>query len=346
MQPLPLPFGLPVSHKSRYAIWEFWINWFTDSTKRDIMKNTDTRVSKVSRREFGATLVNGAAVLGMGATFGCSHKMKKTRNCCGGETVRDRLWVWSHPAGAHNEGFEIPKPSSMTPAEGADYIGVPNILLIRYHYDRPFPLDRFMNSFRPMQRVVLSIVGAGGASEREAEVDRVLNLSRKHPNICGVIMDDFFHDPDEKGKIATFTPEELAAIRQRLQSPQRKLNLWTVLYSHQMDIPVQRHLEQCDVVTYWTWRASELGDLEKNFERFEQRLPDQRKVLGCYVYNYGEKSPMPVDAMRHQCNLGLQWLRKGRIEGIIILATNVFDIGLDSVEWTRRWIDRVADLQI
>ena len=25
-------------------------------------------------------------------------------------TVRDKLWMWSHPVGAHNEGWGIPTP--------------------------------------------------------------------------------------------------------------------------------------------------------------------------------------------------------------------------------------------
>jgi hypothetical protein len=52
---------------------------------------------------------------------------------------------------------------------------------------------------------------------------------------------------------------------------------------------------------------------------------------------------MPLDRMERQCTLGLEWLRRRRIEGMIFLATCICDLDLDAVEWTRRWIAQVAD---
>lgn len=34
---------------------------------------------------------------------------------------------------------------------------------------------------------------------------------------------------------------------------------------------------------------------------------------------------------------------KGRIEGVIFLATNICDLDLETVIWTRRWIAEVGD---
>lgn len=47
--------------------------------------------------------------------------------------------------------------------------------------------------------------------------------------------------------------------------------------------------------------------------------------------------------MQRQTELGCEWLRQGRIEGIIFLATPNVDVGLEAVEWTRKWIARVGD---
>ena len=66
------------------------------------------------------------------------------------------------------------------------------------------------------------------------------------------------------------------------------------------------------------------------------------KVLGCYLWDYGEKKPMPLDLMRHQGESGLRWLRQGRIEGIIFLASCVCDLELQAVEWTRGWVAKVG----
>jgi len=55
-----------------------------------------------------------------------------------------------------------------------------------------------------------------------------------------------------------------------------------------------------------------------------------------------DKAPVPTRLMEHQCNLGLKWLREGRLREMIFLANTVMDVGLESVEWTRQWIQDVA----
>jgi hypothetical protein len=62
-----------------------------------------------------------------------------------------------------------------------------------------------------------------------------------------------------------------------------------------------------------------------------------------YMWNYGEKKPMSVDLMRHQCELGLMWLQEAKIEGMIFLASCICDLDIEAVEWTRAWIARVGD---
>ena len=52
---------------------------------------------------------------------------------------------------------------------------------------------------------------------------------------------------------------------------------------------------------------------------------------------------MPVDVIGPQCELGLRWLREGRIEGMIFLASCIGDLDLEAVEWSRDWITKVGD---
>ena len=257
-------------------------------------------------------------------------------------TVRDHLWIWGHEAGSHNDRYGLAGSSRMTPAEGAFYLDVPNIIMVRYD-DKPAPpFDQHARALSPLKRVVWSIVGAGGRTAT-GEVDVVRDLASRFPNICGVMMDDFFLGRSEDGKVAVFDPEELAEIRSRLAVDGRNLDLWVVLYRHNLDPSVRDHLEQCDVVAYWTWRAEELVELERDFEEVERLCPSPRKVLGCYMWDYGAGKPMSVSSMEHQCRLGLRWLREGRIEGMIFLANCICDLDLETVEWTRNWIREIGE---
>ena len=253
------------------------------------------------------------------------------------QTVRDRLWIFTVVAGGDNESWGLPRPSRMTPAEGAFYLGVPNLLLIRSQGRPPMPFDQFAIPLRPLKRLVWSLVGSGGKTAAE-ERDHALDLARRFPNVVGFIMDDFFR-PDGSGALS---PDELGALRERLVIDGRRRDLYVVLYSHQLGLPVGGHLALCDKITFWTWHSEDLASLEANFERLEALAPDHGKLLGCYLWDYGNKAEMPLDRMKRQCELGLRWLREGRLEGLIFLANTVCDLELDAVEWTRRWIAEVG----
>ena len=86
-------------------------------------------------------------------------------------TVRDRFWIWGHEAGSHDHGGGLQWSSRMTPAEGAYYLGVPNLIMVRYR-DRsgtPLPLppyDQYALAFRPLRRV------CGAACTRRASPSR------------------------------------------------------------------------------------------------------------------------------------------------------------------------------
>ena len=265
--------------------------------------------------------------------------------------IKDKFWIWAGGDAftEHNKRFGIKEIPEMTQAEGAFYLGVPNIFTIRvYPEGTPAPpFDQYARRLSSLKRVVWSIVGSGGNTESN-ELDLVCDLATRFPNICGFVMDDFFRRqaPDEAGNIAAYSPPEVKAIKKQMATIDRKLDLWVVLYSRQLDWPVAEHLEQCDVITFWTWHADGINDLERNFKRLEKRFPSSRKALGCYMYNFGDKKTMPVYLMEKQCQLGLQWLQERRIEGLIFLPSSFCSLGLEAVEWTREWIQKVGEKNI
>ncbi len=263
-------------------------------------------------------------------------------------TVGDKLWIWTHSPGAHNNdfttrhaGYRIPGRSRMTPVEGAVYLGVPNLMFVRFFDDPAPPLDPYAISFRPMKRVVMPLVDAGGLSQPEVR-EHVLELPRRYPNIVGFIMDDFFG----KGGAPSLPPAELEKIRKRLVIDGRRMDLYVVLYSTQVDWPVGEALNYCDKITFWTWQSEDLAHLEERFARMEQIAPGKGRLLGCYMWDYGNKAPMPLDRMQMQLEIGLRWLKEKRIEGMIFLASNICDLELETVELSRRWVARHSNERI
>ena len=112
------------------------------------------------------------------------------------------------------------------------------------------------------------------------------------------------------------THEPAVALSERLQLPDRRLDLMMILYTHQLDIDVQAHLAYCHQVSFWTWKSAELVDLEANFERFERLVPNHQRFLGCYLWDFGVKgAPIAeLELLQRQCELGREWLRRGRLK--------------------------------
>ena len=253
--------------------------------------------------------------------------------------IRDRLWLWAHDAGSHDRDWGLPGTSRITPVESAFYMGLPNVIMIRYNADSPPASPQYALPFQTLRRVMWSIVGGGGFTSNE-DTARVLKLPEVLPNMTGVVMDDFFRQPETGEEAGALPLYELQQIRQQLTA--RGLELWVVLYAHQLEFPITEHLALCDGIIFWTWVAEDLAKLEANFERLQSLAPDARRMLGCYMWDYGSRRPMPVALMKGQCETGLQWLCEGRVEGMVFLASCISDLHLESVEWSRQWIAAVG----
>ncbi|MCX6925902.1 MAG: hypothetical protein NT154_22250, partial [Verrucomicrobia bacterium] len=142
---------------------------------------------------------------------------------------------------------------------------------------------------------------------------------------------------------AALSVGQLQKIRDRLVVNGRRLDLGVTLYTHQLNPKIRSHLDYCDVISLWTWEAKDLEHLGENFARFKALVPEKRTLLGCYMWDFGTSKPMPIAAMKKQCEFGLNRLRDGQIEGMIFLASNICDLDLETVDWTRRWISEVGD---
>ena len=103
--------------------------------------------------------------------------------------------------------------------------------------------------------------------------------------------------------------------------------------------PLKPYLDLCDAVTYWTWEAKNLVDLEESFPAVEAMAPDCRKLLGCYMWDYGSGGAVvPLELMKMQCRLAETWIESGRIDGMIFLAGNLLGTGTAGIEYVRDWL--------
>ncbi len=322
-----------------------------------------------SRRTMLKSTAAAAGALAMSAGHGLAATPQK--NPAARSTVRDRLWIFTVFAGGDNNSLEsggVRGGSRMTPAEGAFWLNVPNLLLIRSNNQPPLPegawrtktsFEQWAISLQPLERVVWSVVGSGGKGGMN-ELGPVLQLAKKFPNLGGIYLDDFIIDMKKQpdGRYAgrpALHPDELKSARQRMKALGRPMDIWVTLYTHEICPPrkttkpgfracvppLADFLDLFDVLTLWTWNADELPALEENLAALEAIAPKKHRIaLGMYIWDFPNRRPVPLELMKHQCDLGLKWLKEKRIDELIFLANTVLDVGLPGADFARDWIAR------
>lgn len=301
--------------------------------------------SKLNRRTFIGATAGSLAVSSLAATAqGQMLKLPKPG------TVQDRLWLFGSPTGS--TAPHTGRRTVMSPVEGALYLGVPNIYMNQANAGAEAKIGRFEPPFeqyavalRPFKRVLWGIVGSGGfttAEERKEGIDLIL----KTPNFVGTHMDDFFMSKPQGDKRAILSVEELKQIRRTLKGAGRSLEIYSTYYTGLLDLPLTDYLELLDGVTFWTWKPEDLDNLESNLARLKQLAPHLKVIQGCYLVDFTRKTSIPIDAMKHQCEIGLKNLKQKRIEGMMFLSNGVMDVGFPSVDWTRDWIQKVGSTKI
>ena len=114
------------------------------------------------------------------------------------ETVGGRLWIWGHPARVYNDSFLRPAKlvSTIEPVEAAQYMGLKNMIFVRYDGKPAAPFEGYYRPFGNLDRVYWSLVAAGGDTS-QTDRDAAFTLAEKNKNVVGFILDDFFHEPSE-----------------------------------------------------------------------------------------------------------------------------------------------------
>jgi hypothetical protein len=258
--------------------------------------------------------------------------------------INDRFWLWGHGRQCDNvKGKPLdlrgrPRISTISLAEAARYMGIPNICRIALETVESPPFDEEAAACQDLRQIVWSVLGCGVIDARN-DLDEVLRLAQKYPNVTGGIMDDFFPTANPE-KMTKYPPAVLAKFADRLHHElERRLDLWVVVYSSDFQYPIKPYLDPCDVGTIWTWNSDDLVHLEETYRQMRVVWGEERRLLaGCYMWNFPGRKAIPLKEMKDQLDTYDRWLDAQKIDGIIFCHNYLVDLGLEAVEYTRNWI--------
>ncbi|MBO4345437.1 MAG: hypothetical protein J5833_06765 [Victivallales bacterium] len=256
------------------------------------------------------------------------------------DTLRSRTWLWCHNRGVYNNIEALHAQSDYTPVEALEYMGIRNALMVVYGGKPEPPFEAIQEKYSRLDKVVWSIIGDSSSKRNQGQTDieEVIALSRKYPNVKGGIMDDFFQVGPNLSNIGKISARMHEA----------NLPLWVVLYAHQLDeaekFDMTNVLPLCDVITFWNWWAKDLKTLKPSMERLKKLAPGIRVVQGCYLWDFGKGGEISPEYMSLQLEQAREWLADGTIHDVILLGSPLFGMNLQTIEQARSWLDKYGDM--
>ena len=252
-------------------------------------------------------------------------------------SLRDNIWLWGQTASGYDKGgYNLPKGNKMTPSEGLTFFGIENMCRVKLNYeaDLSFLNDPWLDNAK---RICLSLIGAGGDVPKD-DLSDILTLAKKDKRVVSSVMDDFISEK----RLKYFTPEVLLAYKDKLHNTlDRPLELWSVLYEREFDIIPKDRARIFDVTTFWTWYGQNLENYEENFKRITDIVDGGRIMLGIYMYDFGNARPLPEKAMHKQLEFVQKKYEEGKIEGAVLCSNVIADIGLPTINITKKWINQL-----
>lgn len=159
---------------------------------------------------------------------------------------------------------------------------------------------------------------------------RFSQLSKKYPQIYGLIIDDFYNDYPKD-----FTIEDLRDIRDALsgkyidkngnvdhasKAETPNLKLYIVVYNHQLDRIDKKILELIDGVSFWIW---DQNDSYKNYDNYirtlEETYPGKEIISGVYINN-GKVEEITSKSIHYLLDEAIKFYDKGDLNGLLIFS--------------------------
>ncbi len=266
--------------------------------------------------------------------------------------LRDRFWLWGHPEGRYNNNYEDFgnfEDSRMTPMECCLYLGINKTFMVPVGVD--VNRRQYNKSFKTLSNVGWECFGADKKPEK---VEEILRESREFPNITAAVFDDFYGQAKKRAESGEVVDAEaLWKIRERLNRNEvRPIDMWMVLYTREFGIDekedeaFRKYLEPFNGIIMWTWHESWVPRIPEKFEIFKRLTPNQRRMFGCYLYNFGEKKKATSDAVRWQLDFYREKLFAGEAEGIVLHTNTMADLDHPAYDTAIEWMERHGDEDI
>lgn len=148
---------------------------------------------------------------------------------------------------------------------------------------------------------------------------KIAEFSLTHPNVKGVIIDDFL---EEHGPSKDMTPEDLKNVYEGMKAINPDLKFWVVRYSRHPIHQVDPYLPYIDGIIFWVWISTDhYWRYQYENDTWELKQMGKDVVQGVFLHNYGEDylKPMPMELLKLQMDMIGRAIERREIDGFCFL---------------------------
>ena len=262
--------------------------------------------------------------------------------------LRDRFWLWGHPEGVFNNDYGNTAESRMTPMEACLYLGISNTFMTPV--GGPVNKRQYNKSFKTLRKVAWDLGKDLVATQGNiSSIDAYLENAKDFPNITATVFDDFKYN--DRYKKVSF--DSFKAIKEKLRNNDvRPIESWMVLYTREFgldeksDAEFLPYMDIFDGIIMWTWEEKDVVLIPEKYEIFKRMTPNNKRMFGCYLWNFGEKKPATREAVLWQLDFYREKILLGEAEGVVLHTNTMADLDLDAYDAAIEWMKLHGDEEV
>jgi hypothetical protein len=170
--------------------------------------------------------------------------------------------------------------------------------------------------------------------------------------MTGFYLDDFFRfdDKTEFDRCSETVPapaslsvDEIKELHEEMIADPKRLSLSIVLYTNLLFPAIKPYMRFVDQVSLWIWDGCDINQIEENFLKYRELVPDKPTLLGIYMWDFGGKQELSVELMKKQLDFAYELFMANQIDGLIFHCTPLCNKNLAAVNYARDWIQKNGD---
>jgi hypothetical protein len=257
--------------------------------------------------------------------------------------MNNKLWVWGYTMPEVPGFIEYVNAQTYCSLEtAADYLGADNVVYMNSMHDINYLNEDLFKYIADKKQILCALPRRNFIDSAK----KMKEFAKKHPNIIGVVIDDFTV-PGSHDQIINV--DELKQVHSILKQDNPDFKIYVIRYAHNDIDELAPYMEWIDGINFWVWISTEHYWRYQYPQDIAKLCLYKKPILqGVFLQNYGEPKtskyeeadPTSLDMLKLQLPKIISRVRSGALEGCVVLNNGwfSFETHRENVQWIREYL--------